>query len=767
MGSRSGRWAAVFCGAFAAAAGCGFAAGQRCAPVIPTALAGSGALVIGAALAARPEPGLVAAVLVAVALGTIRAVAALPAPGVARVDGHLGIRPVTVVGTVRQTDRGGYDVVVDVTRVSDSEQETTVSGGVLATGANLPPVAPGDRVEVDASGLRAPGMRIGAESQAVLEREGVQAIATAAQMSVLAPGPLSLPRAIAWVQQRLVDGVRQVTPEPAGALILGIAFGIRQSLAADVRAPLQDAGLIHIVVVSGLKVVMVIGMVAAVARLREWSRRRTLLAALPVVGAYVLLSGSGPAALRSALMAGAAMSAGVAGRRTDPLPMLALVAACMLGVDPALAQDVGFQLSFLGTAGILLLAAPIAARVPGPRIVVEPFAVTIAAQIATVPVMAQSFGVVALGGPIANAIVLPLLPAMIVVGGGGALLSALAPALGWLPLHMAALGASVSVVVARAIAAIPGAAVHVGSWPASWTVAEIAGLLAAGAAALAVMRRSRGGTHARRLRSPTVQSGGATLAAAAVTGVAAAVLALLIAGRPDGRMHVTLLDTGSAPAVLVHAGDGGTALIDGGADPSLLVQALGRVLPPAAHRIDVVVLTGGERAAAAGLTGLPGHYDVGTVIDPGSLTPGGNAVLNDLQQAGADIVEPGGRTWSWGGARWRCLDFEAQATGRSMCAITVADATGRVLVLGDAGTADQGELSAVYGLALRADLVITQPGGALSPLLLNTAQPREVAVPLAKGARVATAVPGLASSRTGLDGDLTFDGGPNGLTPSA
>ena len=159
-----------------------------------------------------------------------------------------------------------------------------------------------------------------------------------------------------------------------------------------------------------------------------------------MVAAYVLISGAGPAAIRSALMAGAAMLA-VVGRTTHR--SRADARACR-GADarsrPQLVEDPGFQLSFLGTAGILLLAAPIASRSPGPRLIAEPFAVTVAAQLATIPIMAGTFGVISLGGPIANALVLPLLPAMIVVGGAGAILSALHPALGWALLQLAGLG---------------------------------------------------------------------------------------------------------------------------------------------------------------------------------------------------------------------------------------------------------------------------------------------------------------------------------------
>lgn len=223
----------------------------------------------------------------------------------------------------------------------------------------------------------------------------------------------------------------------------------------------------------------------------EWSRRRTLLIAIPVVAAYVLVSGAGPAATRSALMAGAALLASTGGRRTDPIPMLALVAALMLGLSPVLVEDPGFQLSFLGTAGILLLATPIAIRLPGPRMFAEPFAMTLAAQVATLPVMAGTFGVIALGGPIANALVLPLLPVMIIAGGFGGALSALHPGLGWVPLQFASLGASLTTTVARLVSAIPGGAVQIGSWPGAWSVAEACGLVVACAVLMTATRSTR------------------------------------------------------------------------------------------------------------------------------------------------------------------------------------------------------------------------------------------------------------------------------------
>lgn len=249
----------------------------------------------------------------------------------------------------------------------------------------------------------------------------------------------------------------------------------------------------------------------------------------------------------------------------------------------------------------------------------------------------------------------------------------------------------------------------------------------------------------------------------AVTGLLAAGAGWVIAARPDGRLHVSVLSTGSSPAVLIDTGDGSTVLVDGGSSPTQLLAALGRVLPPATAHLDMVVVTGGEEAAVDGLGGLPGHYSVGTVVTPGNLNPGGNNIVAALEGGGANVLEAGGASWSFGGATWRCLDFIALATGREMCVLTVGDSTGRLLVLGDAGTADQDDLCAVYGTALAADLVVTPPGGAISAVLLATARPRELAVPIATGVPAVPAPEGYPIDRTSTDGDLDYTGGSAGL----
>src|SRR5207248_9044913 len=137
-----------------------------------------------------------------------------------------------------------------------------------------------------------------------------------------------------------------------------------------------------------------------------------------------LAGGATPAAVRASAMGGLVLLAGAAGRPTHVWTSLAMAAAAMLGWRPELAWNVGFQLSFAGTAAIVLLTPAIEQRLRRvPHLLREPFAVTCAAQVGTLPMMATDFHVLSPVAPLANAVVLPLLPLMVC---GGLLLAPIA-----------------------------------------------------------------------------------------------------------------------------------------------------------------------------------------------------------------------------------------------------------------------------------------------------------------------------------------------------
>ncbi|HEY7927231.1 MAG TPA: ComEC/Rec2 family competence protein [Candidatus Dormibacteraeota bacterium] len=683
------------------------------------------------------------AAIAACCLGTWRGLAATAVDrGAGSVAGHLGSGSIVLRGTAGDAGVPGRDdtIVVDVDHLATQSGTWKVGGAVVVQPRVAVAVLPGDMVDVQTASLRAPPRRPGALSAVALERVGATAIATAAQVTILAHGGPTPARLAQQLRQVLTTTVSRALPEPEATLLLGIAFGIHGRIAGAVKAPLQDAGLIHVIAVSGLKVVMVAGLVEALARVRGWSRRRRTLATLATIGAYVVLSGAGAAALRSSAMVGAGLLLSRDGRRPHSFALLGLCAALLLAVEPAVATDVGFQLSFLGTAGILVLAAPIAAHIPGPRLLVEPFAVTIAAQLATAPITAGTFGVLSLVGPFANALVLPLIPLVIVVGGAGALVGTVLPALGWAALHTAALACTLVLAIARGAAAMPLAAIHLQLWPSAWTAAELATVGAGGLAWFLY-------EHWLPFRA-----GSLTVAAAAAMG-AGIVSTSVASAATASTLRVTVLDVGNGVAVLVRPPGGGTVLVDGGSDGAALLSALGRTLSPLDRHLDAVVLTATDRATSAAIRSLIGHYDVSWLLVSQPLPPALQTAATQLAGSGTKVIVAGDSPWRVAGVSARCV-----ASGplpASACVLQLTDGRSTALVTGNLAQASQDELAGVAGSRLRADLLVAPTTTAPSADLLAAVQPGLIAVP-AKRTPPGLAGLGLDVSLTGRDSDIEF-----------
>jgi len=454
---------------------------------IPAATAGVPLAISLAAAVVCAVRGAAGAAVFIIILGSL-ATAGL-ARGAASVRSVPAGGPVVLLGTAEETVSGGLvvDVEAQVGRESGAEVPSTILVPLIGSNA----VVPGAKIEVEASGLRPPGSRPGPRSLEAVDRLGVGNIAEGARITPLAPPPWWR-QAVSAVRSTVIHAVHTAVPEPAGALLLGVAFGWHEPIDALTRASMQDAGLIHIVAVSGLKVVIVAALLQALLVHLPLSRRVRGVAILVGVGIFVVLSGAGPAAVRSGLTAAAAFALSGDSRRPRPFAILGLCATIMLLISPRLVGDVGFQLSVLGTGGILLLARPIATRLPGPALMVEPFAVTLAAQAATVPIMASVFGSISLVGPLANAVVLPMLPLIILAAWIAVPCVVLIPPAAAVLLSAAGAACSGIVVIARLFAALPLSALHLGRWPPQWTLGELAGLAALVATVSITRIRGRG-----------------------------------------------------------------------------------------------------------------------------------------------------------------------------------------------------------------------------------------------------------------------------------
>ncbi len=336
-------------------------------------------------------------------------------------------------------------------------------------------------------------------------------------------------------------------------------------------------------------------------------RLRLMTLVVTVLGLilYVILTGATASGERSGLMWCMVFVAAYLGRGTVALVSLGFVAACMVAFDPSLLSDIGFQLSTIGTFTIVALGSPLDRLfryIPAPWR--EALSTTVAAQIGTLPIVVSGFHVVAFAGPLANALVLPLLPILI---GLGFLLGALSAVTG----------------LAAPLGALSYAVLHL-----IVTIASMIGILGSGAAssispalsmtyyvclatvAFLLLR------HSNWAPVGVYRGHGRDISLALLAGTALAVPGV---GAPSTRTAgLTWLGTGNA--MLLTSGDR-EVLFDGGPKPFVLLERLGRLLPAYQHTIDLIVVTDPRASNVTSLIDVLSHYRVLSVLDVGSEYP--------------------------------------------------------------------------------------------------------------------------------------------------
>ncbi len=728
--------AMIVCGAFCAAAGlAALAPGRAWLAVAGLLLA---PVPIAAAVFTRPL--WVPLAVLGALLGVVRAELGAPDPLLAaRAPAYAGA-DVVAIGRVADDPRrqaSGFELLISPIRVSSAQGDLPPIGDVLVRVKGDTAAAFGDLVEV-AGRLALPRDRPGFDRRAYLAAHGANLEMSVQAVRVVAPGS-SVARLPGWLRKAYRTALDATVPPPHSAVLMGVVLGIRSAIPPRLNQDLINTGLVHLLVLSGLKVAIFARLAQAL--LSALLGRMATLPALALIALYALVGGATPAAIRAAAMGGLTLVAANLGRLTYVWTSLAIVAAGMLAWRPELALDVGFQLSFLGTAAIVLLTSPIERHLPWlPGWLREPFAVTCAAQIGTLPLMAHDFGVVSPVAPIANALVLPLLPAMVV----GAL--ALGP-LASLPALAAILAAPLTGLlayleqIASLLGRLPAASVPVPLFPPWAGLAYYAGLAGMIAAA-----RTEGGQ--RRV--------------ALMVGIVAP---LLVAGGelaawtlPDSSVRVLAIGDGQG---VLMSGPGGRILVDGGSSPARLRDQLGLALPPWGSNLEALLVTAPGLGHAGGLAGFT--HSAAQVVVPGVELTGTawrNAAL-DAEARGASLRRAvAGDVLTIAGLRLEILAPEASdpgdSTGVGYLAFRAVWPDGHSFC--DVSDLDpDAQAAAAARLSGPCDELLLPSGGAVAPdpELLSRARPFELVISAA-AARPSRSLPKGIIRRTDQEGTIVI-----------
>lgn len=446
---------------------------------------------------------------------------------------------------------------------------------------------------------------------------------------------------------RFTDAVRRSLLSHAEGLLGGvegeflkdILLGERSGIPPGTKEALIDAGVAHVLAVSGYRVFILAGMImAAMSLLRIPVPVRPCIA-IPALLFYSALARYHPPVVRGTVMAIVFILARAAGRRAGSLNTLGVAALLVLGWDPRELLDAGFQLSF-GAVLAVLAFMPARGEISAPArrsVIVRRAAVrilrsitlSVVVSLGTFPLTASLFGRVSVIGVLANIVVVPATGAVMILGTIALCAGALSGAAGAAYAALAGLLIRATIRFSLLAASLPFASVESGRFGAAETIAWYAAMV------FLACRKNR-----RR--------------AARSLAILLAALNVIVFRVPDpvtapagGLLRVSMIDVGEGDAILVEFPRGGTLLVDAG--PATRAHDAGKktVLPFLKMRgiraLDVLLITHSDADHAGGASSILEGIPVGSVIEsPGGVATGASrAYQSAARERGVPCSSPG------------------------------------------------------------------------------------------------------------------------------
>ena len=306
----------------------------------------------------------------------------------------------------------------------------SVKGKVLVTTAKYPEYHYGDNLKI-AGNLEIPEVFEDFNYKDYLLKDGIYSVMYYPKIELLGQSDRGLTSiiysGILEVKDRLRRVINQNLSPPQSSILAAILLGDKRQISDEWKERLNYAGVRHLTAVSGMHVAILTAILMSVLISLGFWRQQAFYFTIVLIVLFIIMTGLQPSAVRAGIMGGLFLFAHYFGRGNLSDRAVVFAASFMLVQNPLLLRlDVGFQLSFLAMMGIIYFL-PYLQKYFG-----KILAMTLSAQIFTLPVLIYNFGYISLAAPLSNILIVPLLPFLMGLGFLFVILGAVFQPLGWL-----------------------------------------------------------------------------------------------------------------------------------------------------------------------------------------------------------------------------------------------------------------------------------------------------------------------------------------------
>ena len=295
-----------------------------------------------------------------------------------------------------------------------------ISGNALVKTQLYPPYEYGDQVEIT-SFLIQPEAIEDFRYDKYLAKENIYSLAYGASVKLIQKEQAHpILQIIYNLRQNISNQINKLWPEPTASFVNSILLGYKKAMAEDLKEEFRRAGVSHIIVISGLHITLITLLISKILYVLNINRKKQLIIILIILTIFAILSGFSASTIRASLMGLIVLFSQNIGRPIQRHLILIYTAIIILLMNPLLLfYDLGFQLSFLATIGLIYLSSifkNIFKFLPEKMEIQSTFVSSFSAIIMTLPLTTYQFKTISLLAPLANLFVLPLIPILMFLG---------------------------------------------------------------------------------------------------------------------------------------------------------------------------------------------------------------------------------------------------------------------------------------------------------------------------------------------------------------